>query len=322
MMASREMQEWIARLESQNRRLGVRNKYLAVVLALAVIVLISILWGVYHATVGAYAAVDAVQITHDPANQAKVLFGFRVLSPGKVYYRRSSGAISTDLIDYFHSAGDAQRAWSWAYEPGGSIEVALWARRGLTRHVRTERFPTSNRADIVFLIDTTGSMGRSIAELKEKCAAFSEGLSKQSLRYRFALVGFGDAKEGQWLDRYDFTDNVEELRKSVGGIKRFDGGDLPESALDALQEGLSLPFGADAIRRFYLVTDAPYHDPAQSGATSQQVALQLKEHRVVLHVFSRREYQQDYAKILGDAGRFHEIESFGKALGEGCILED
>lgn len=322
MMASREMQEWIARLEAQSRRLGVRNKYLAAALGLALLLLLAILWAVHHATVGAYAALDNVQISHDPANQAKVLFTFRVTSPGKVYYRRTSGDISTDLIDYFHTPGDAQRAWSWAYEPGRNIEVALWARRGLVRQTRCEEFPTTNRADIVFLIDTTGSMSRSIAELQEKCLAFSEALGKQALVCRFALLGFGDARQGPWLDKYDFTSDVGVLRNSVAGIKRFDGGDLPESALDALEQGMSLSFTPGAMRLFYLVTDAPYHDPARSGASGAEVARRLQAASVLLYVFSRREFQGDYARLIGESGRFQEIGGFGKVLSEGCILED
>ena len=39
MMASREMQEWIARLEVEQETLGVRNKYLTVALAAGVLLL-------------------------------------------------------------------------------------------------------------------------------------------------------------------------------------------------------------------------------------------------------------------------------------------
>jgi len=295
---------------------------LALVLLCATFVLAITLWGVYHATIGAYAVLDDVEIAHHAANQARLQLGFRVVSPGKVYYRRRSGDISTEVIDYFHTPGEVQRSWSWAYEPGKNIEVSLSFRRGMLRCSRTERFPTSNRVDIVFLIDTTGSMSRSIAELTEKCAAFSEVLSRQSLQHRFALIGFGDAKEKHWLDKYGFTSDVSELRRWATGIKRFDGGDLPESALDALQEALKLPFDPAAMRRFYLVTDAPYHSPTQSGATADQVAERLSAERVILHVFCRREYQADYAKLLAESGHFQEIDSFGKVLSEGCILED
>jgi hypothetical protein len=65
-------------------------------------------------------------------------------------------------------------------------------------HRSTQRFSTAKSADIVILIDTTGSMSRSIETLKEKCAAFSQALDQQRLDHRFALIGFGDSSEGEW----------------------------------------------------------------------------------------------------------------------------
>jgi len=115
---------------------------------------------------------------------------------------------------------------------------------------------------------------------------------------------------------------VGEFQGWVSGIERFDGGDLPESALDALEEALELPFHDGSIRRFYLVTDARYHDPTRSGLTADELAGQLEAGRVLLHVFSRSQYEADYRTLLGESGRFDEIESFGRMLSEGRVLED
>jgi hypothetical protein len=125
-----------------------------------------------------------------------------------------------------------------------------------------------------------------------------------------------------WLDVHGFTDDVAEFQEWVSGIGRFDGGDLPESALDALEEALKLPFHDGAIRRFYLVTDARYHEPTRSGLTAVELAAQLEAQRVLLHVFSRSQYEDDYRKLLGETGRLDPIEGFGRMLSEGRVLED
>ena len=322
MMASEEMQAWIARLEAEQDLLGTRNKYLSVALAGGVLLLLIALWVIRNWTVGAYAVLDEVAITRDPANQGRLDVSFRVAKPGKVHYRRTSGRVQTDLIDYFKSSGEVSRSWSWVYEPGSPIDVTLWHRGSLLCKVQHKRFTTADRAEIVILIDTTGSMTRFIAELKEKCATFSEQLRKQSLAHRFALIGYGDTREVEWLDSHGFTADVTQFRKSVSGLQRFDGGDFPESALDALEEALSLPFDEKAIRRFYLVTDAAYHEPARSGATAAQIAKQMESKRVLLQAFSRPQYENQYGKLLGKSGRFQEIENFGKLLDEGRVLED
>jgi hypothetical protein len=128
--------------------------------------------------------------------------------------------------------------------------------------------------------------------------------------------------EAPWLDVHPFTGDVAEFRARVSGIERFDGGDFPESALDALEEALKLPFADEAIRRFYLVTDAAFHEPTRSGLTAADLAERLESHRVLLHVFGRSQHEDAYAGLLGQTGRFEEIENFGRMLSEGRVLED
>jgi hypothetical protein len=320
--ASAEVQAWIAKLEAQSKKVGRRNKLLAVGFAVGILLLIAVLFGLYQASVRCYAMLDDVTIFRNPANQGRLQFSFRVVSPGKVFYRRKCGGTLAEVVDYFDAAGDVQRAWSWVYEPGKDIELSMLFRGGLWRRTVSERFPTAKQADIVLLMDTTGSMSRCINLLKERCTSFSRKLKDQSLEHRFALIGFGDTQEGEWLDRHPFSGDVEQFRESVAGVKRFDGGDLPESALDALEAALQLPFSPGAIRRFYLVTDAPYHEPSQSGATATDIAARLAKEQVLLEVFSRGEFQADYGKLIGRTGRFREIEDFGEVLAEGRILED
>lgn len=322
LLAGGEMQAYLARLESERKRIGRRNRYLAAVLCGAVAVVAVVLWAVYRATLGAYAVLEEVRVEQHPIHQGRLDIAFRVASPGKVHCRRVSGEIETDLVDYFPAPTEIERPWSWVYEPGEDIRLTLRYRSGLWRRTFERTFPTSRRADIVVLIDATGSMSPSIDELREKCVVLAERLARQSLQPRFALLGFGDTSDGEWLDNRGFTSDVREFQTWAGRLKRFDGGDLPESALDALQAALELPLDPAAIRRFYLVTDAAYHQPSASGATAAELASRLVEQRVALYVFSRASLEEIYRVLVGSSGRFREIENFGQALSEGRILED
>ena len=93
---------------------------------------------------------------------------FQVVSPGKAFYERTSGRLHTELVDYFRSPGEVRRAWSWVYDPGKNIDVSLLYRGGLFRRTESWSFPTARQADIVVLMDTTGSMGRSIHLLERE----------------------------------------------------------------------------------------------------------------------------------------------------------
>jgi len=320
--SSAEVQAWITQLEADSKSVGRRNMLLLAALSAGLLLLMAILFGLYQSVVRSYAVLEDVVIARNPANQGQLQISFRVVSPGKVFYRRVSGNTGTEVVDYFDAAGDVSRTWSWVYEPGRDIEVSMLYRGGLWRQTASATFPTAKQADIVVLMDTTGSMSGCINILKEKCVDFSRQLTEQALEHRFALIGFGDTSEPQWLDRHDFTDSAEAFRAAVAGVKRFDGGDLPESALDAVEAALALPFDKGAIRRFYLVTDAPYHEPSKSGATAAAIAARLEKEQILLYVFSRAEFQADYARLIGQSGKFREIEDFGEVLSEGRILED
>jgi len=322
MKASPEVQAWLKQLETEEEKIGLRNKVLAGALGGGVLLLLLILWGVYRATFGAYAVIDDIRIEQHPVNPGRLQIKYNVVKPGKVYCRRTSGNVETNVLDYYDEPCEVDRPWSWGYRPGKNVDVTLWYRSGLARTSHETSFPTPQQADIVVLIDTTGSMDPSIGELKEKCVLFSERLTQQDLKPRFALIGFGDTQEGPWLDLHPFTTDVHQFRSDVAGIQRFDGGDFPESALDALEQALMLAYDDQAIRRVYLVTDAAPHEPTESGATAEEIAKRLQESRISLSIFSRPEYQQSYEKLLGETGKFREIENFGTLLSEGRILED
>jgi hypothetical protein len=322
MLASDEMRAWLWRLEAADERIGRRNQYIVVALVAGVFLWAMVLLGIYRSTVASYAVIDDIEIVQHPVNPGRLQIKYRVVSPGRVHCRRTSGDSTTEVIDQFLAPGDVDRPWAWTYRPGQEIGVTLWYRSGLLRRSFHRSFPTPQRTDIVVLIDTTGSMEPSIAALRESCAAFSEQLGRQAFEHRLALIGFGDAGEADWLEQHPFTSDVAQFRGWVDGLRRFDGGDLPESALDALEEALRLPFDEQAVRSFFLVTDATFHAPTQSGATVEAIAARLLEARVILQVFSRQEFAADYAPLLGDTGHFGELESFGRALNEGRILED
>jgi hypothetical protein len=323
MASSQEVQAWIRRLEAEEKKLARQTSYFTVALVGAGMFLLVSVISVYRATIGAYAVIEEIEFRQHPAQPGRLHLGYRVVSPGKVHCRRVSGEMVTELIDRFRAPCKVERPWSWSYLPGDEILLTIWHRRGFTLRSIQQSFPTSDRVDIVILLDTTGSMGPSIALLQEKCVTFASNLAQQSLRPRFALLGFGDTHDGEWLDNRGFTDDVRQFRQWVESLRRFDGGlNEGESALDALEEALRLQFGETACRYFYLVTDETYHDPTHAGTPAAEIARQLAEKRVILHVFSRRRWAVAYAKLLGELGRFDDVENFGRLLSEGRILED
>ncbi|MDO4550133.1 MAG: vWA domain-containing protein [Planctomycetia bacterium] len=319
---SSELQNWVNRFKTDMEKFNFRNGWLRIVLVITSIIVLFLLVWIHQKTIGKYAVLKDVLITQNPCNQGQVEISFEVVKPGQVYCRWMNDGTYTDICDDYFQPGKYTRPWSWTYHPGKSIDISLWFRTWLFRRNKTESFPTTRDLDMVILIDTTGSMDESLKELKEKCVDFAKKIAKQNIFPRFALIGFGDRKDGEWFIIHDFTANIQEFQWNVGNLKRFDGGDLPESSLDALMEALNLKFSETGMRKFYLITDAPFHPQTADGKDAQAVGEMLRKNRILLNVFCRPQYQKDYESVYGELGRFLEIENFGKVLREGRVLED
>lgn len=318
-----EMQKWVSRLRGDAAKFNRRNMVLVGVLAAAAILFLTLVGWIHQKTVGKYAVLRDVQITQNPCYQGQVEISFEVVKPGQVYCRRAWLDEYTDICDDYFQPGRYTRPWSWTYWPGEPIEISLWFRSGLFRKRVQAAFPTKNNLDMVFIIDTTGSMDASLKDLQEKCAQFAEKVNQQSLYARFALIGFGDTQDGEWIEVYDFTPDIREFQRNVANVRRFDGGDLPESALDALVEALTLNYSENAIRRFYLVTDESFHEKTADGKyDAAAVGKILRENAILLDVFCRPPFRHQYAPLYGELGHYLEIENFGKVLSEGRVLED
>lgn len=130
--------------------------------------------------------------------------------------------------------------------------------------------------DVVFALDTTGSMGDYIEGVKGTAIDFARSLERRRRDYRLGLVTFGDTvREG-----YPLTDDVDEFVDWVAGQQADGGGDPPENALGALQEAAALSLRPEAQHLIVLITDADIHtygDPADEEVAFDDPSLTMEE---------------------------------------------
>jgi len=118
----------------------------------------------------------------------------------------------------------------------------------------------SRLADIIFLIDDTGSMGGEIAAVRTNVNSFVTALSSSGIDYALGLVTFKD--NVTTFNNGILTRSSAQFQTWVNGLTAVGGGDLPENAFGALQVGLStFSFRPGSQRVFILITDAPSHVP-------------------------------------------------------------
>jgi hypothetical protein len=116
------------------------------------------------------------------------------------------------------------------------------------------------RADLVFVIDTTGSMNDKIDGLIESCETFVDKLARKHIDWVAAVVGFGDLTvEGDRIVATPFSSSADRVKKLLRGLPRYSGGgNEGESSLEALQAALDQPgFRPDAVKVVVLITDEP-----------------------------------------------------------------
>jgi len=166
--------------------------------------------------------------------------------------------------------------------------------------------------NIVFCIDTTGSMDTYINGVKDRAIEFSQILADRGANFKLGLIGFGDLYEKEKPSVYNFTDDVGKFQKQVKNIPRTYGGDIPESALDSLETAVELldsTRDSTAKAIFILITDAPPHVPTYSGKSVHDVWEMLNSRGVVAYVVARkdRESIEAYDPITKPLGKYYDL---------------
>jgi hypothetical protein len=142
-------------------------------------------------------------------------------------------------------------------------------------------------ADIVFLIDASGSMDEEIAAVRNNAAGFAAALAASGIDYRLGLVQFGNGTGSNpgLFDNGNLTADVDRFRNLVATL-RADGGYEPGMlALRQAIQGFNFRPGAQKV--FILITDedsdAENGDNSATASEQQQTIALLTANDAVVH---------------------------------------
>ncbi|WNG39618.1 VWA domain-containing protein [Archangium violaceum] len=121
------------------------------------------------------------------------------------------------------------------------------------------------RIDVVFVLDTTGSMGGLIEGAKQKIFSIASRIAqgKPTPRVRVGLVAYRDVGDEYVTRRYELTEDLDGLFTNLRQLRADGGGDTPEHVGRGLGEAvskLSWDESRETMKLIFLVGDAP---PAQ-----------------------------------------------------------
>jgi Mg-chelatase subunit ChlD len=120
------------------------------------------------------------------------------------------------------------------------------------------------RVEVVFVLDTTGSMSGMIESAKAKIWAIANTMAsaKPTPAIRMGLVAYRDRGDAYVTQRMDLTDDLDAVYTKLMALKASGGGDSPESVNQALHEAVTAMTwskGKSIYRVIYLVGDCPPH---------------------------------------------------------------
>ena len=184
-------------------------------------------------------------------------------------------------------------------EDGAPAEIVDFAGEGEQRPV-----------DVVFVFDTTSSMGGEIDGAIRSSVAFAEQLRAANRDFRLGLVAFGDEIRAIANPDLSLTADAGEFTGWVRQLRAVGGGDDPEASLDALQQATAFHFRPDAQKVLLLITDAAPHEAndgsGYSRLTAAALAPQLRDAGFVVYAVAAED-PRFTALASETGGKFYEL---------------
>lgn len=165
---------------------------------------------------------------------------------------------------------------------------------------------SSNKVDMVFAIDTTGSMWDEINNVKNNIADFAQILINEGLDIRFCIIEYLDITTNEptyvhTVNGSRWYDDVESVISVLEDIPLGDGGDWAETPIDALGEIANIDamnYRSDAHKFAFVLTDADYKNNNNYGyADMDDITRTLAGLNIVTSVITDSYYKPTYRTL-------------------------
>jgi Mg-chelatase subunit ChlD len=122
---------------------------------------------------------------------------------------------------------------------------------------------TPSQLDVVFIMDSTGSMSPYIENVRTNIKRFVDEITLNSASdVHLGLIEYRDhpPQDHTFVVRtHDFTPSVSIMKSWLDSADAHGGGDKPEAVADALYEATKLSWRPIAVKIGVLIADAPPH---------------------------------------------------------------
>jgi Mg-chelatase subunit ChlD len=179
------------------------------------------------------------------------------------------------------------------------------------------------RIEVVFVLDTTGSMSGLIDAAKEKIwsVASTMASAQSSPEIKMGLVAYRDRGDAYVTQTIDLTNDLDSMYATLMDFEAAGGGDGPESVNQALHEAVhNISWSQDdnTYRVVFLVGDAPAHMDYQDDVKYPVTIAAASLKGIVVNAIqcgtdtSARDTWQQIAQL--GSGDYFQVDQSGSAI--------
>lgn len=236
--------------------------------------------------------------------------------------REEARAALENAVTALAAAVETEREWSEAeHEARGRADEVEALKSSIE-----ERLASIHVADLdlVFVMDTTGSMGEEIQDVQTNLLGIVRVLQRLSPSLQVGFVAFKDRGFAYVTATYPLQDmspgSLRDAQAFVNRLGAAGGGDYPEAVTQALHVAVNMPWREDAKGRIVVVGDAPAHTRNWGRAFNLATAFRLSldspavERRVSTVFSGSRTPGAEFYERLAQAGGGDFVRHRGRMM--------
>ncbi len=179
-----------------------------------------------------------------------------------------------------------------------------------------------HKIEVVFVLDTTGSMGGLIQAAKDKIWSIASSMAsaQQAPVIHMGLIAYRDRGDQYITKVVDLSDDLDSTYATLMSFQAAGGGDGPESVNQALYQAVNdISWSSDdSYKVIFLVGDAPPHMDYPDEMQYPQIAALAQQKGIVINTIQCGEMQQTeqpwmHIAQLGN-GRYFQVAQAGSAI--------
>jgi hypothetical protein len=120
------------------------------------------------------------------------------------------------------------------------------------------------KSDIMFVVDVSSSMWWRFPFIKQQISSYIDRMTIENVDWQVGIVTFSDIRIGEPIRKFGWFTSKELLLAAFDTIPKYNGGDYPDSGLDAILDPVngarSFSWRAQSQGQIMLCTDSPFHN--------------------------------------------------------------